>query len=208
MNILIVGCGRTGAYLAPELESVGHEVAVLAESQEEAETIGNEFGGMVSVGVPIDVNVLRSVGIEGCDIVVAVTKNDNTNIMVAQMAKEIFKTPRVLARINDPGRKAVYSEQFEINTICPTNLTIDAVLHSIKAHGEKQTITFGSTTVSFFKVKVEDKNAGQTTTALKPLPGCVLFGLIKDAQEMELIQPGKPLPLQRGDCLVYYEIAD
>ena len=208
MNILVVGCGRAGSYLAPVLEDAGHEVSVLAETQAETEMLDDGFTGIVTVGVPIDIDVLRSVGIDGCDVVIAVTHDDNTNIMVAQMAKEIFHTPRVLARIYDPGREEVFTEQFDINTICPTNLTIDAMLHSIKAHGERQMITFGSTTFAFFKVKVEEKDCGRTTTSLKPLPGCTLFGIIRGAQQVELVEPGKPSPLNPGDCLVYYEIAD
>ena len=78
------------------------------------------------MGIPVDQEVLQNAGIESCDALVAVTNDDNVNIMVSQMALEVFKVPRVVASIVDPSRETVFSH-FGIRTICPTRLTVDTL---------------------------------------------------------------------------------
>ena len=67
------------------------------------------FSGMAVAGVPIDGDVLRSAGMEACDAVAAVTKDDNINLMVAQIARELFGVKHVIARVAEPSRKEVYT---------------------------------------------------------------------------------------------------
>ena len=86
MNILIVGCGRVGRRLVHVLERLGHDVSVLDEDAANLALLNElepPFSGMAVAGVPIDGDVLRSAGIEACDAVAAVTKDDNINLMVA-----------------------------------------------------------------------------------------------------------------------------
>ena len=93
MNILIVGCGRVGRRLVHVLERLGHDVSVLDEDAANLALLNElepPFSGMAVAGVPIDGDVLRSAGIEACDAVAAVTKDDNINLMVAQIARELF----------------------------------------------------------------------------------------------------------------------
>jgi len=135
LNILIVGCGKVGSYLARVLENLGHDVSVVDEHSSALDPADNVrmsgFEGLCVRGVPIDVDVLRSAGIESCDAVVAVTQSDNTNIMVAEMAKTVFGIKNVTARIYDPARQEVFSTRMGIQTICPTTLTVDALLGSM-----------------------------------------------------------------------------
>ena len=124
MNILIVGCGKVGSYLARVLENLGHDVSIVDKSSSALDPSDNirlaGFGGLCVCGEPIDVDVLGSAGIESCDAVVAVTPNDNTNIMVAEVATKIFGVRNVTARIYDPARQEVFSDRMDIQTICPT----------------------------------------------------------------------------------------
>ena len=73
MNILIVGCGKVGSYLARVLENQGHDISIVDESAKNLDPGDNirlsGFGGLCVTGVPIDVDVLRSAGIESCDAV-------------------------------------------------------------------------------------------------------------------------------------------
>lgn len=102
MNILIVGCGDTGSQLANVLDHMGNQVSVVDRNPETAAELSDSFTGMFTVGVPIDQDVLRHAGIEGCDVVIAVTRDDNTNLMVAQLARDIFGVPKVISRVSDP----------------------------------------------------------------------------------------------------------
>lgn len=148
MNILVVGCGKVGARLATQLDKEGHDVSVVDRSERSFELLGSQFNGFKTCGIPIDQDVLRRAGIENCDAVAAVSSDDNINIMVSQLAHELFHVPNVLARIYDPKRENVFSH-FGLHTVCPTNLTVAAVRSAIIDHEKPQHINFGSHTISF-----------------------------------------------------------
>ena len=122
MQIIIIGCGKVGSALAGELIDQGHEVVII-ESDLQAIQNADDLDCIKITGVPIDRDVLKQAGIETADVLCAVTQNDNINIMVAQIAKEIFKVPRIVARIFNPISREVF-DQFQINTICQTELTV------------------------------------------------------------------------------------
>ena len=134
LNVLIVGCGKVGSFLAQVLESRGHDVSIVDKSASALDPANNVrlagFSGLCVCGEPIDLDVLRSAGIESCDAVVAVTPSDNTNILVAQVATKIFGVQNVTARIYDPARQEVFAGQMAIHTICPTLLTVDTLLNT------------------------------------------------------------------------------
>ena len=117
MKLVIVGCGRVGAMAALALSKAGHQVT---DSNRRAfDRLGSDFRGEMVLGNGIDEDVLRQAGIESADGFASLTNGDNRNIMAAQIAKEIFKVPRVITRIYDPMREAVYRE-LGLNTVCPT----------------------------------------------------------------------------------------
>ena len=111
MKVIIVGCGRVGARLAQQLDADGHRVAVVDMLPAAFNRLGRDFGGDMIVGNCIDEAVLRRAGIEGADCFVSVTNGDNRNLMAAQIAQRIFKVPRVITRVYDPIRDAVYRER-------------------------------------------------------------------------------------------------
>ena len=153
MNILIVGCSKVGSGLAEILDDEGHDVSVVDREEEMFDVFSNDFGGFTISGVPIDQDVLKQAGIEDADVVIALTEEDNVNIMVAQLAKEIFKIPRVLIRIFDPSRGEIYSH-FGFKTVCPTNLTIAALKAALYESDTIRNLNLGSHTVSFNSMEV------------------------------------------------------
>jgi len=119
MRVVIMGCGRSGAYLARKLVAEGHHVTVIDRTSASFKRLGPDFAGDLVVGTGIDEDVLRQAGIEQADAFVAVTNGDNTNVMAAQVAKEVFGVPRVVCRIYDPLREEIY-RTLGLETICPT----------------------------------------------------------------------------------------
>ena len=148
MNIIVIGCGKVGSKLAGVLCEMGHDVCVIDRDAETFSSLSPNFTGFTVTGVPIDQDVLKQAGIEGCDAVIAVTSDDNTNIMVSELARELFHVETILTRIYDPSRVNVFS-QFDLQTICPTNLTVDAVIAAMESTSENRRISFGTSTVSF-----------------------------------------------------------
>ena len=118
MNVLVIGCGKVGSRLADVLCQLGHDVSIIAQKRESFDLLSDDFSGFTIQGVPIDLDILRQAGIEGCDAVAAVTEDDNTNIMVCQIAKEIFNVKKIIARIFDPLREDIFS-RFDIQSVCP-----------------------------------------------------------------------------------------
>jgi len=109
MYVIIVGCGRVGSELAKLLSSEGHDVVIIDRSADSFERLGSTFNGLTLVGNGFDLNLLRQAGVEKADSFCAVTNGDNTNLIAAQVAKKIFKVPKVIARVYDPQRAHIYA---------------------------------------------------------------------------------------------------
>lgn len=108
MNVMIVGCGRVGSQLALLLSQEGHNVTIIDKSPESFKRFGGTFNGVAAVGTGFDEKLLKDLKIERQDAFVSVTSGDNTNLMASQIAKKIFKVPRVIARVYDPRRADIY----------------------------------------------------------------------------------------------------
>ena len=130
MHVVVVGCGRVGSGLARILEDGGHTVAVIDKQAKAFRRLPEGFGGRTIQGVGFDRDLLREAGIEEAGALAAVTSGDNSNIMVARTAREVFGLERVIARIYDPRRAAIY-EKLGIPTIATVQWTTDRVLRRI-----------------------------------------------------------------------------
>jgi trk system potassium uptake protein TrkA len=136
MRILIVGCGRVGGLLAGRLTDYGHDVSIVDAKSRSFRRLPEKFPGRVVLGTGIDEDILRTAGIEQANVFVAVTQDDNTNIMSAQIARKVFGIERVILRIYDQARAAVYRD-LGLTVICPTTTVAgmieDEVLRSSSA---------------------------------------------------------------------------
>lgn len=110
MNIMIVGCGRVGSQLALLLSQEGHNVTIIDKNQDAFKRLGATFNGVQAVGNGFDEKLLKELKIDKQDAFVSVTSGDNTNLMASQIAKKIFKVPRVIARVYDPTRADIYKK--------------------------------------------------------------------------------------------------
>ena len=135
MFIIIAGCGKLGSTLAEELSDAGHNVSVIDRESKKLESLGSGFNGLSIKGIEYDSSVLKEAGIAHADYLISVTPDDNLNITVSLVAKETFKIPRVIARVNNPEKKSVF-ELLEIETINPTEL-ISYIIRS-KIEGNKK----------------------------------------------------------------------
>ena len=130
LHVVVVGCGRVGAGLAQHLEEAGHSVAVVDRKPKAFERLPEGFGGKTVVGVGFDRSRLKAAGIEEASALAAVTNGDNSNILVARVARETFGIERVVARIYDPRRAKIY-ERLGIPTIATVEWATERVLQRI-----------------------------------------------------------------------------
>lgn len=133
--VVIVGCGRLGSLLANQLSGLGSSIVVIDRDERAFEDLSTEFSGFRVTGDAAELAVLRQARIDKAECVLAITSYDNLNVMVAQVARTVFGVPKVIARVSDPSREAVYRE-FGIETICPTNLSAAAFLNALRDPGE------------------------------------------------------------------------
>lgn len=207
MNILVIGCQNVGSRLASSLSKLGHDVSVIDQHEESFLSLDNDFSGITVAGVPIDQDVLKRAGIEGCDALAAVTSDDNVNVMVSQLAKEIFNVPKVLARVYDPRREDVFSH-FGLHTICPTNLTVHSVISILTDRDEIKHLTFDSSTLAFTTVKVPKRFSGFKVSKIDVDEDESLLGVIHQDGKMTLLSSGNDFTVYSTDRLVLVKIVD
>jgi trk system potassium uptake protein len=130
MRALVVGCGRVGSSVARRLAALNWDVTVVDEKEEALARLGDGWRGAFIVGHGMDAKLLEKAGIEGADAVVVATNGDNTNIVVAQVAKQRFEVPLVVVRILDPVRAQFYAQQ-GMKVVCPTQTAIDQLTDSV-----------------------------------------------------------------------------
>jgi len=121
MKVVIMGCGRVGAKLADLLDGDGHQVTILDTDDYSFRRLPATFNGTALLGDGTDEEVLKRAGIEEADAFVAVTQEDNRNVMAVQIAKHIFNVPRIVCRIYDPLRRELYNT-LGIEAFSPTTI--------------------------------------------------------------------------------------
>lgn len=126
LYVVVVGCGRLGSYVANKMSARGDRVVIIDSLEKAFDALSHEFSGYRIEGDAAEFRVLREARTGKADLLVAVTHDDNVNLMVAQVAKKVFKVPNVMVRVNDPVREQVYSDM-GIDTICPSTVTGDAI---------------------------------------------------------------------------------
>jgi trk system potassium uptake protein TrkA len=202
MDIIVVGCGRVGSKFAKEASKEGHNIVVVDEDKRKFINLGDDFEGILVKGNPIDEEVLKNAGIESTDAMLALTEDDNTNIMISQIAKEKFGVKKVIARIFDAEKEKVFNA-FGMKSICPTNITID-VLKTKVFEGEIITNhTIGKNKIEFIFKDIPAKHGGKGILEIKNDEKQFLFGLLR---ENKMIFAKNSLKLKKNDKLVYARI--
>ena len=130
LYIVIIGCGRLGSLLANRLSSEGHSVVVVDAEEASFRKLSAEFSGFKVIGDGTEFAVLKEAKAGQADALIATTTEDNVNLMVCQVAREVFEVSNVLARVFDPERGSIYQE-LGVETICPTIIAGDVFLDSL-----------------------------------------------------------------------------
>jgi trk system potassium uptake protein len=193
MYIIIAGCRKVGSNLALELSQENHNVVVIDSDPGNLEALGSGFNGITIAGMPIDEDVLQSAGIHQADALAAVTNDDNINIMVAQIAKEIFHVPIVITRIYDPERDAIMSE-LGLTTLCATTLAVRK-LKSLLLPGMPEILTVGGHELTLRTVKPTVRQTGKTIEDGRNIHvlGIIRNGQFKFMSKSILIEPSDQL---------------
>ncbi|MUM23848.1 TrkA family potassium uptake protein [Mycobacterium sp. CBMA271] len=170
MRVVVMGCGRVGAALAGGLARIGHEVAIIDKEASAFNRLGPEFTGERIVGMGFDRDVLLRAGIERAQAFAAVSSGDNSNIISARAARETFGVERVVARIYDAKRAAVY-ERLGIPTVATVPWATDRLLHALTRESDTTKWRDPSGSVVVTELTLHEEWIGKRVTALETATG-------------------------------------
>jgi len=126
MKYIIIGCGRMGAGLAQSLGARAHQVVVVDKDPRAFERLAPALRACAVTGVAFDRDVLLRAGVDRADGLATVTSSDETNVVTARIAREVFKVPRVVARVYDPRKAEIY-QRLGLQTISTTAWGINRI---------------------------------------------------------------------------------
>jgi len=133
--VIVVGGGQVGKNVTRTLVELGHEVVVLEQRRDRYMLLDEEFGHRALYGDGTELSVLESAGIRRpADIVVAVTGDDEDNIIIGQLAKELYGIPKIVARVNDPRNQAHFDLLGISPSVSATEMVIALVQHEMPQH--------------------------------------------------------------------------
>ncbi|MBU6333508.1 MAG: TrkA family potassium uptake protein [Chloroflexi bacterium] len=197
MHVIIIGCGRVGAYLAQVLDAESHRVVVIDRDPLAFKRLVRGYGGATQVGIGFDRDVLRAAGAEHADALAAVTNGDNSNFIAASVARDTFRIPHVVARIYDPQRETIYRE-LGIQTISSTSWAVHTIKRMLVGDGHAAAHQFGGGEVEIVEVEISARLVGRCPRDLS-VPGEILPVSIVRRGRAFLPTPG--VPFEPGDVL-------
>lgn len=178
MYVVIMGCGRVGASLAKALVRIDHQVAVIDRDEAAFRRVGADFSGLRVLGRGFDRDVLAEAGIEQADAFAAVSSGDNSNIISARVAREMFGVQRVVARIYDAKRAAVY-ERLGIPTIATVPWTTDQFMRTLVGDSETTNWRDPTGTVAVAQLSLHEQWYGRPVRDLERATGARVAFIIR-----------------------------
>jgi trk system potassium uptake protein TrkA len=198
VHVVVVGCGRVGSSLAATVAGAGHSVGVIDKRASAFVKLPPGFPGCTVAGFGFDRDRLLEAGIEDADALAAVTSGDNSNIVVARIARETFGVERVLARIYDPGRAAVY-ERLGIPTVATVAWTTDQALRKLFPSETRTEWTDATGNVCLVERALPSRRAGRALSELEQAGRWRLAAVMRAGRALV---PGPDVVGQEGDVVL------
>jgi trk system potassium uptake protein len=198
-----MGCGRVGASLADSLSRIGHDVAIIDRDGTAFHRLSPEFPGERVLGMGFDRDVLLRAGIQEAGAFAAVSSGDNSNIISARVARETFGVQRVVARIYDAKRAAVY-ERLGIPTIATVPWTTDRLLNVLIGETESTKWRDPSGNVGVAEAPLHEDWVGHRLTDLEAATGGRVAFMIRFGSGL---LPDTKTVIQAGDHVYIAAIA-
>ena len=198
MYIIIVGAGKVGWNLARELLNKEHEVTVIEANRRRYLTVEQELEHNIQYGDASELWVLERAGIQRADMVIAVTGDDEDNMLICQVAREKYMVERIIARVNNPRNL----EHFELLGIKPsvsaTGLILNLIEHEVPEYGLVHLLDFPEERLEIIEMLLEKDSrvAGQRVGDLDMPEGSLLISVLREGRGFV---PGPETVLEPGD---------
>ncbi|HWN21697.1 MAG TPA: TrkA family potassium uptake protein [Gaiellaceae bacterium] len=198
MYAIVAGGGKVGANLARSLLRMGHEVTLIEQSQFRFDRLDDEFEHQILLGDATELHVLELAGIaRPPELVLAVTGDDEDNLIICQLAREGYRVPKVVARVNDPRNQ----EHFDLlgigQTVCATSNILGLVEHEVPEHGIVRLLELRKENLEIVELQVDRDSpaAGKRVAGLTLPDGSRLISVMRNgkselAHDSTVIRPG------------------
>ena len=202
MNVLIIGCGKTGSRLANSLDEYGYDVSVVDADEAAFSSLSKDFSGLAVCGEVTDIDVLKNAGCENAEMAIVVTDSDNINVMVAQVLETNFNLKNSYIRILDPAREKVF-RKFGLRTICPTRVEADILFNLITEEAEEiDSISIDGTSVHFQMKKATKREIGKEPSEIITKPTEMLLAVRKKSGQL-IMANNENLTIEDSDMIIY-----
>ncbi len=198
MYVIIVGAGKVGWNLARELLGKGHEVTLIEGKRSRYLTVEQELEHNVQFGDASELWVLDRAGVERADIVIAVTGDDEDNMLICQVAREKYGVNQIIARVNNPRNK----QHFELLGIKPavsaTDLILRLIEHEVPKYGFIHLLDLTDERLEIVELELgnDSRVAGQRVADLSMPEGSLLISVLRGGKGFV---PGPETVLEPGD---------
>jgi trk system potassium uptake protein TrkA len=201
MYILIAGGGKVGSNLTGTLLKMGHEVTLLEGDRSRYSILEERFEHVVRYGDATELYVLERAGVERADLVVAVTGDDEDNIIVCQVASEKYGVPKVIARVNDPRNQPYFDLLGIAPTVSATAAIMGLIEHEVPEHGLIHLLELRKENLEIVEITVGAKDvcAGKKIGQVTLPEGSRLISVVRDGKAEV---PVESLRLESGDSLL------
>ena len=198
MYALVAGGGKVGANLARSLLRMGHEVTLIEQSQFRFERLQEEFEHQILLGDATELHVLELAGIaRPPELVLAVTGDDEDNLIICQLAREGYRVPKVVARVNDPRNQEHFDLLGISQTVCATSNILGLVEHEVPEHGIVRLLELRKENLEIVELQVDRDSpaAGKRVAGLTLPDGSRLISVMRNgkselAHDSTVIRPG------------------
>ena len=202
MYIIIVGGGEVGYYLAKDLLVEGHEILVVEKDANRSEFIIDELGSVCVQGDGCEIATLTEVGTGRADMLIAVTGDDENNLVACQVAKHKFNVSQTIARIKNPKNEAIFKKLGIDVTVSSAKIILEYIEHEVPTHSLTHLLTIRDKGLEIVEVKIppDSTAVGKPIKKLRLPPESVLSLIIPKEQKPQL--PTADTILQAGDQII------
>jgi trk system potassium uptake protein len=202
MYIIVIGGGKVGYYLGKALLDQGHEVLIVEKEAAKSEVIRNEVGSACIRGDGCEVSTLTEIGTGRADMFIAVTGDDEDNLVSCQIARHKFNVPRTMARTNNPRNEIIFKKMGIDVTINGTNIIMEYIEQEVPTHQLTHLLNIRDKGLEIVEVKVPARSPviGKMIKELS-LPPDSIVSLIIRKQDKPLV-PAPETTLQAEDQII------
>jgi len=202
MYMILVGGGKVGYHLAKALLAEGHEVLIIERDRARIDFISSELGSICLLGDGCEASVQAEAGTSRADMLIAVTGDDEDNLVACQVAKYKFKVPRTIARSSNPRNETLFRMLGIDVTVSSTNVIMEHIQQEVPTHILTPLMNIHDHHMELVKIKIpaDAESVGQKIKDLKLPPDTILLLIIRREQKPQTATP--ETKIQIGDEII------